>query len=181
MAAFVISKTFAENVAGQEIGLKDNVIAICLEQMAEPRGALRQWVAITLGVMWTKNAQARWAAVRDSAYEKLFPLLQDPSPEIRAAAVFALGTFVGNDADRSDHANAIDSAIGMQLTNLCCEDASPLVRRELVAALQWLVLHFEGQFTSVAGQTEDEERVRESGINIQAPKGSLLIDWLIDF
>ncbi|OWA52977.1 Regulatory-associated protein of mTOR [Hypsibius exemplaris] len=176
MAAFVISKTFAENAAGQEIGLKDNVIAICLEQMAEPRGTLRQWVAITLGVMWTKNAQARWAAVRDSAYEKLFPLLHDPCPEIRAAAVFALGTFVGNDADRSDHANAIDSVIGMQLTNSCCEDASPLVRKELVAALQWLILHFEGQFTSVAYQTEEEERVRDSGITIFSPKDNDGVD-----
>lgn len=162
MAAFVLSRTVAENTVGKEAVLKDNLIATCLEQLTEQRASVRQWVALCLGIVWTKYAPARWSGVRDSAYEKLFPLLQDPSPEVRAAAVFALGTFMGNDADRSDHATAIDSVIGMQLTNTCCLDASPLVRKELVVALQWLVLHFDGQFTAVAYQAEEEERNRDS-------------------
>ncbi|GAV06118.1 hypothetical protein RvY_16150 [Ramazzottius varieornatus] len=162
MAAFVMSRTVADNAAGKDVGLKDNVIAVCLEQITEGRGMLRQWVAITLGVIWTKYPAARWAAVRDSAYEKLYPLLKDRVPEVRAAAIFALGTFVGNDADRSDHANAIDSAIGMQLCSVAANEASPLVRMDLVVALQWLVLHFEPQFTAVAYQFEEEEKVRES-------------------
>ncbi|XP_055346858.1 regulatory-associated protein of mTOR-like [Paramacrobiotus metropolitanus] len=171
MAAFVISRTVSDNIPGKEIALKDNLIPICEEQILESRGNLRQWVAICLGIFWTKHANSRWAGVRYVVYDKLFPLLHDPVPEVRIAAVFALGTFMGNDEDRSEHANAIDSAIGMQLVNACASDASPLVRMELVGALQWLVLHFEAQFTSIAAQMEEEERsVEQSGINIAAQK-----------
>jgi HEAT repeat protein len=32
----------------------------------------------------------RWRGARDNAHEKLYELLKDPVPEVRAAAVFAL-------------------------------------------------------------------------------------------
>jgi len=53
----------------------------------------------------------------------LFDLLQ-----VRAAAVFALGTFIANTGDRSDHANQIDFGVAMTLTQLA-QDGSPLVRK----------------------------------------------------
>ena len=42
----------------------------------------RQWIVIGIGLAWHNVIAARWSAIRDSAHEKLFPLLQDPVPEV---------------------------------------------------------------------------------------------------
>lgn len=101
-------------------------------------------------MLWENFEKARWSGVRDLAHEKLYPLLKDPIPEVRAAAVFALGTFICSVTDRSEeHANNIDRIIAITLLENVSEDMSPLVRLELAAALQWMVLLFESQFVTV--------------------------------
>ncbi|PSN48417.1 Regulatory-associated protein of mTOR [Blattella germanica] len=92
--------------------------------------------------------------VRDNGHKYFLSVLQDPSMHVRAAAVYALGTFVSSVTERTDHANNIDHSIAMTLINTCSHDMSPLVRKELVVALQWMVLLFENSFLSVAIQQE---------------------------
>ena len=48
--------------------------------------------------------------------------------QVRAAAVYALGSFINNSTERSDHANNIDHGVGMTLLN-CSNDGNPLVRK----------------------------------------------------
>ena len=50
-----------------------------------------------------------------------------PYCQVRAAAVFALGQFVGNTTERTDLANQVDFSVCMNLTNLAY-DGSPIVR-----------------------------------------------------
>lgn len=50
------------------------------------------------------------------------------SPQVRCAAVFALGTFVGNSAERTDHSTTIDHNVAMMLAQLI-NDGSPVVRK----------------------------------------------------
>ncbi len=110
-------------------------IAICLEHLDDPEPVLRQWLAIAVGRVWDHYEPARWRGARDNAHEKLYELLKDPVPEVRAAAVFALGTFINSCDERTEHANNLDHTIALHLLK-ACEDGSPLVRRELVVALQ---------------------------------------------
>ena len=42
--------------------------------------------------------------------------------------MYALGAFINNSTERSDHANNIDHGVGMTLLN-CANDGSPLVRK----------------------------------------------------
>ncbi len=42
--------------------------------------------------------------------------------------MYALGTFVNNVTERSEHANSIDHAVVMKLVN-CAQDGSPIVRK----------------------------------------------------
>lgn len=49
-------------------------------------------------------------------------------PQVRCAAVFALGTFVGNSAERTDHSTTIDHNVAMMLAQLI-SDGSPVVRK----------------------------------------------------
>lgn len=71
---------------------------------------------------------------------------------MRAAAVYALGTFTNSLTERSEHGNTIDQSVVMTLVNSVKDDMSSLVRKELVRALQWFVLIFEHAFLSVASQ-----------------------------
>ncbi|KAM7068352.1 regulatory-associated protein of mTOR isoform 2-T2 [Molossus nigricans] len=157
MTAFILAVIVNNYNTGQEACLQGNLIAICLEQLSDPHPLLRQWVAICLGRIWQNFDSARWCGVRDSAHEKLCSLLSDPIPEVRCAAVFALGTFVGNSAERTDHSTTIDHNVAMMLAQLI-GDGSPVVRKELVVALTHLVVQYESNFCSVALQFMEEEK-----------------------
>ncbi|XP_006987773.1 regulatory-associated protein of mTOR isoform X1 [Peromyscus maniculatus bairdii] len=157
MTAFILAVIVNSYTTGQEACLQGNLIAICLEQLSDPHPLLRQWVAICLGRIWQNFDSARWCGVRDSAHEKLYSLLSDPIPEVRCAAVFALGTFVGNSAERTDHSTTIDHNVAMMLAQLI-NDGSPMVRKELVVALSHLVVQYESNFCTVALQFMEEEK-----------------------
>ena len=76
----------------------------------------RQFVIFCLGKLWRKFDTARWFGVRNNAHERIYPFLDDPSPEVRAAAIYTLGTFMDNsEGERSDHANAVDHSVGSRL------------------------------------------------------------------
>lgn len=176
MAAFVLSVIVNDFAPGQEACVQGNLIAICLEQLQDPHPLLRQWLAICLGRVWSKYDAARWCGVRDSAHEKLYCLITDPLPEVRAAAVFALGKFIANTGDRSDQANNIDFGVAMTLTSLT-QDGSPLVRKELVVALHGLVVQFETNFGVVALQFLEEDRQKENAPSAAAitPSGWIVV------
>lgn len=153
-----------------------NLIDHCLEQLPpncfdstntsiSGTPLLRQWLAICLAHIWENNENARWIGTRNTAHEKLFSLLEDPVPEVRAAAVYALGTFVNSATERTDHANALDHNIAITLINKVSNDSSPLVRKELVVALHWLVLIFDNCFVALICQKIEEERLKEMAQN----------------
>nr|XP_039265005.1 regulatory-associated protein of mTOR-like [Styela clava] len=164
MATFVLTEIMRDYPAGQEACLQANIVATCLDQFDDTYAGpttwqLRQWVAICLGHVWTNYDAARWRGVRESAHEKLYELLDDPYPEVRAAAVFALGTFVDNQPEAgSDHATHIDHSVGNALIPVRQVDGSPLVRRELAAALQRFVSCYDSSFCAVACRFLEEER-----------------------
>lgn len=59
--------------------------------------------------------------------------------QVRCAAVFALGTFVGNSAERTDHSTTIDHNVAMMLAQLI-NDGSPIVRK--ASLLEFNQLHY---------------------------------------
>ncbi|CAH1154387.1 unnamed protein product [Phaedon cochleariae] len=149
-ATFVLACIVNDFREGQEAALQGSLVSVCLEQVGDPCAQLRQWVAVCLGRLWDHYEKARWTGVRDIAHEKLYTLLKDDCPEVRAAAVYALGTFINSVIKRSEHANNVDHSVAMTLVNTVAGDTSPLVRKELVNSLQWVVLAFEPAFVNVA-------------------------------
>lgn len=129
--------------------MKGQLISICLDQIYDPNPILRKWFAICLGNLWHDYEDARWAGARDLAYEKLYALLKDPVPEVRAATVYSLGTFISSTLERTTQANDLDRQIAMHMLECVSSDMSPLVRMELVAALQWIVKLFDNFFVEV--------------------------------
>lgn len=82
MAAFVLACMVDHYPCGQEAALQGSLVSTCLVQLNDSSPLLRQWLAITLGRLWRSYDKARWCGVRDSAHEKLYILLKDPSPEV---------------------------------------------------------------------------------------------------
>ena len=134
------------------------------------------WLRCFPGRVWTNYNEARWRGVRDQAHERLYELLRDRHPEVsgpsycdrtdlivtwqvRAAAVFALCTFVDNERDSgSDHAAHVNQAVGATLALLHRKEASVLVRRELTTALQRLVSCYDANFAAIALRFAEEEK-----------------------
>ncbi|CAL1542232.1 unnamed protein product, partial [Lymnaea stagnalis] len=159
MAAFVMAIIMNSYAQGREAALKDNTISTCLEQLVDPNAHLRQWLALCLAKVWTNFDNARWCGVRDRAHEKLSKLLSDPEPEVRAATVFALGTFVSRSLDRTDHSIAVDVNVGNLLVT-CITDGSPLVRKELVVAFGGYVSVYISHFVGLVKKIQEEENDR---------------------
>ena len=65
----------------------------------------------------------------EGAHDRLKPLLYDPCVLVRAAAVNALGRFLGG-LERTEAVTAIENKIGISMVNVT-DDASPLVRTEV--------------------------------------------------
>lgn len=149
---------------GQANALKGQLVSICLEQINDPNPILRKWFAICLGNLWQNYEDARQVGARDLAYEKLYTLLKDPVPEVRAATVYALGTFISSTLERTTQANDLDRQIAMHMLECVSSDMSPLVRMELVAALQWIVKLFDNHFVEVC--LRDDPQISGSFSNV---------------
>ena len=148
-AAFVLASIVYKFEQGQTNALKGQLLSICLENMDDPNPILRKWYAICLGNLWQNFEDARWSGARDLAYDKLYSLLKDPVPEVRAATVYALGTFISSSLDRTTQANDLDRSIAIHILECVSSDMNPLVRMELVAALQWIVKLFDNEFVKI--------------------------------
>ncbi|CAL8124186.1 unnamed protein product [Orchesella dallaii] len=177
MGVFVLSNIVRNYTQGQQAALQANSIATCLlaleeipAQSTQSISNLHKWVCICLGLTWQDFPAARWCGVRDSAHEKIAVILEHENPEVRAAAVFALGSFV-NGMERTEHSNSIDHSVVLTILNkLADNEASALVRQEVVVALHNFVLVFENHFVSVCEkQLAQQQELYCAGLGIMSP------------
>merc|ERR1719192_897115 len=131
-AVFVLTSVVRGYKQGQDEAVAGHLISICLNELEDSDPVYRQWLVICLATCWDGHEEARGTATRDNAPDKLESLLGDPNPEVRAAAVYALGTFLNSCSERTEHANSLDQTIATKLLGRLLDDGSPLVRRELV-------------------------------------------------
>ncbi|CAD5121741.1 DgyrCDS10218 [Dimorphilus gyrociliatus] len=156
MAAFIISKIVNSYKVAQDAAYKSSVIDDCLTELEHEDPKLRQWVCFCLAKIWDGHNDARWRGVRDSAHEKIGSLLKDKCSEVRAAAVYALGTFV-LPSGSGDHAAKVNQNIAMKLIK-SANDCSTLVRKEVTCSLSNIVLQCENQIVSACKSQMIEER-----------------------
>ncbi|KAK6112160.1 Raptor N-terminal CASPase like domain family protein [Brugia pahangi] len=153
--AFVMAALIENNYRPAQELLTDNrYVTLCIELLSDV--ALRQcrllrlWLLIGLGRLWADYDDARWQAIRLAAYERVLEFLDDSVPEVRAAAVYAIGCLVRNKSENIEHATIIDHEVCDKLSMKCTFDGSVLVRAELVVAMQWFIIDFENRFASLS-------------------------------
>ncbi|KAG9295921.1 hypothetical protein G9A89_006660 [Geosiphon pyriformis] len=158
MCAFILAIFCTNFNQGQVASHKANVLQTCLARLIDVDALLRQWACLCIGQYWTNYADAKSEGIENQAHQKLFGLLTDPVPEVRAAALYALGTFIG-DLERTEQIVNIEHniAINALTTNT---DGSPIVRKELVITLSYIVNAYSDNFVKAAKDELQEIRRR---------------------
>jgi hypothetical protein len=113
---------------------------------------------LCLAKFWENNDDGKREAIQEKAHVQLCGLLTDPSTEVRAATVYALGNFINRvphassssspSSSPSEQRSIIDLNLGLTLA-IAVSDASHLVRKEFVVALSALIAAYEEKFKQV--------------------------------
>ena len=169
---FVLSCLVDNYPSGKESAKLNHLIALCTYLLADKaskdfkNALLRQWCCLCLGLCWQNYPDAKWEGVRNNAHQPLIELIGDPVPEVRAAAIFALGTYIGcglGTEGSQEQANKLDA----EIVNALIKDYDIVfvVRKELLAAL----FNYVNQFLLVpTGQESGEVKVMTKSLSSSA-------------
>ena len=156
MCAFILSVFCRGFKAGQLACLKADLLPSILPHLLDHDPLLRQWCLLCLASFWDKNVDVKSVVVHESIHEAILPLLMDPVPEVRAAALSALATLLG-DLEKTEQDVNFEQSLAIACLE-CALDASPIVRKELVVTLSRFVAEFPTKLVTAASELCDEER-----------------------
>jgi regulatory associated protein of mTOR len=180
MCAFILSAISRDFPHGQDACWRERVFDSCYDRLDEGDFLLRQWSALCIGQIWDNNDDIKVYGVDKGTQDKLIELLSDESPEVRAAALFALGTFMGASGSANKNKTGgggsgtmshleerthfrMEVAVATGATLAIKEDASPMVRKELLVVISCLVKEWRGYFVVCAWLYWEEDRRRNIG------------------
>ncbi|XP_045798844.1 regulatory-associated protein of TOR 1-like isoform X1 [Trifolium pratense] len=166
MAAFVLAVIVDGHRRGQEACIEDGLSHVCLKHLessspndSQTEPLFLQWLCLCLGKLWEEFPEGKIIGLQGHATSILAPLLSEPQPEVRASAVFALGTLVdvGFDSCRSvgdeecDDDDKFRSEVSIVRSLLSvASDGSPLVRAEVAVALARFAFGHNKHLKSIA-------------------------------
>lgn len=117
---------------------------------------LRQWSCLCISMLWSDFPEAKWMGIRCAAHNRLIDLIYDPVPEVRAAMLHALTTFIGI-PDLTDQVAHIEESIGMSVLPMS-SDGSVIVRKELLVFFSTFVKRYQNKFLVAAYDELQEEK-----------------------
>lgn len=176
MCAFILSMFCRGFKAGQNACLVDGVLDSCLTRLQEDDWLLRTWCLLCIAQMWAENDDVKAICIRDKRQEYIVTALQSTAVEVRAAALYAFGTLLGASAGSIDSPELrggggtgaqlgmtedeqLQLEAGLAFSSLMHvkEDASPMVRKELIVVLSCVVREWRGWMVSAAWIYYEEE------------------------
>lgn len=157
MCAFVLGMLCKGYKPGQVVCNQTDVMTYCLTHLQNKKSTLlRQWACLCISQLWQDLPEAKWRGIRENVPMKLSILIKDKFPEVRAAVVHAMTTFLGI-PDLTDEVARIEESIAWVLLDMA-NDGSPLVRKELLVFLSNFVLRYENKFIVAAFEQLLEEK-----------------------
>lgn len=145
MCAFILSMFCKDFHQGQNVCMNPGVMNACLAHLGESDNPLlRQWACLCISQLWNDFPDAKWQGIRDGAHLRLCDLVGDPVPEVRAAALFALTTFLGI-PEMTPEIMEIEQDVASRVL-IITGDGSNMVRKELVVFFSHFIKRFENKF-----------------------------------
>lgn len=180
MCSFILASIARDFPNGQVACWSERVFDHCYDRLEEPDFLLRQWTALCIAQMWDANDEIKVYGVDRGTQDKLITMLADDSAEVRCAALYALGTFMGasGSVDPSKLGGGgtgtmyqleerihfrMEVAVATGATLAIRDDASPMCRKELLVVISCLVKEWRGYFVVCAWIYWEEDRRWRSG------------------
>ncbi|KAJ9100485.1 hypothetical protein QFC21_003524 [Naganishia friedmannii] len=181
MCAFILSMVCRGFRQGQVACMNNDVFKSCFTRVESDDWLLKQWSALCIAQMWADGYDAaKMMAIKEGYQDQLIFMLKDESAEVRAAAMYAIGTLLGasgmsaeSGEKGSDPKGGGGTGSQMEMTErqqlkletgvaqACVlqtkEDASPLVRKELVVVLSCVAREWRGWFVCAAWMYHEED------------------------
>lgn len=157
MCAFIVALFCKNYPQGQHVCLSPELIDGCLHHLSDAENPLlRQWSCLCLSMLWRNFPEAKWMGIRCPAPPRLCELSLDPVPEVRAAMLHALTSFLGI-PDLTDQVAQIEESLAMAVLPMGT-DGSVLVRKELLVFLSTFVRRYQNKFLVAAYEQLLEEK-----------------------
>ncbi|KAH8822774.1 hypothetical protein DL96DRAFT_1619182 [Flagelloscypha sp. PMI_526] len=198
MCSFILAAVARDFPHGQQACLDTFVFDNCFERLDEPDFLLRQWTALCISQIWDANDAIKVYGVDRGVQDKLIALLSDDSSDVRAAALYALATFLGASGSLDPKKRGgggsgsmhqleervhfrMEVAVATEATLAIKDDASPMCRKELLIVLSCLVKEWRGYFVICAWiYWEEDTRWRNPDVlDIDEDiTGNAILEWL---
>mmetsp|Transcript_3553 Transcript_3553/g.14244 ORF Transcript_3553/g.14244 Transcript_3553/m.14244 type:complete len:1711 (-) Transcript_3553:38-5170(-) len=122
MAAFVLAAITDGHPKGQTVCAQSGLMQICLGHLphaASPAGSplFVRWLCLCVGKLWENFKSLQGEAFASGAAEAIAPLLAHPIPDVRAAAVYALGALIYVPPARVNGSDGLDDEIREEAGN----------------------------------------------------------------
>ena len=180
MCAFILSILCRNFRPGQAACLSINVFDACLARLHEDDWLLKTWSLLCIAQLWADNDDAKalfmMQSPKQSHQQDLLAQLKSSAVEVRAAALYAFGTLLGASAAPVDSTeikggggtgaqvgveeNAqleIEAGLAFACMMSVKEDASPLVRKELIVVISCVVREWRGWLVCAAWAYFEQE------------------------
>ncbi|KAL4785889.1 raptor N-terminal caspase like domain-containing protein [Aspergillus varians] len=157
MCAFIVSIFCKNYTQGQNVCLSSDLFESCLMHLMDVENPLlRQWSCLCISMLWSEFPEAKWMGIRCAATVRLCELNFDPVPEVRAAMLHALTTFLGI-PDLTDQVAQIEESLALSVLPMS-SDGSVIVRKELLVFLSTFVKRYQNKFLVAAYEELQEEK-----------------------
>ncbi|KAJ5735118.1 Armadillo-like helical [Penicillium malachiteum] len=149
MCAFIVSIFCKSYPQGQNVCLSGELFDSCLKHLGDVENPLlRQWSCLCLSMLWCDFPEAKWMGIRCSAPARLCELNFDPVPEVRAAMLHAVTTFIGI-PDLTDQVAQIEESLALAVLPMAA-DGSVIVRKELLVFFSTFVKRHQNKLLVAA-------------------------------
>jgi len=152
-SAFILAIIMDDFPQGQVCCFNAKLVPICISLLTHQNSILRRWALICLGKLCENNPEIKQSMIRSDAIHTLISnRITDPVPEIRASAIYALGTFIATGTPSEN----LELNLALSL-KIATSDINPIVRREILSTICWTIAAYERQFQKVALASAKQE------------------------
>ncbi|WWC70649.1 uncharacterized protein I206_104600 [Kwoniella pini CBS 10737] len=192
MSAFILSILCRNFKPGQTACLGVQVFDSCVARLGEDDWLLKTWCLLCIAQLWADYDDAKALFMQSQRQNELLSALRSTAVEVRAAALYAFGTLLGASSAPIGSEGAkggggtgaqlglsdiqqleIEAGLAFACMMSVKEDASPMVRKELVVVISCVVREWRGWLVAAAWVYYEQEAALAKAESSNQSNGSI--------